>query len=284
MVNFMYLGRAMLRGFNGDPAFQLHGRGVIDTRRLFYDGNSQGGIIGGALIAVEPDLNRGVLGVPGMNYSTLLTRSRDFGTGEPPPPDDPSEGVFAFGIYSSYPNEVERPLIFALIQTLWDRAEANGYAQHMTADPLPNTPAHRVLMHGGLGDWQVAQVAAEVEARTIGAATHRPYTDPGRNFDREPGFGLRNIIYPFDGSAFMLWDTGTPRREGDDYRGTTPPPSSNTNPPTEPPSSDQQDDPHEWPRRTRRARDQKAAFLRIGGVVIDVCGARPCYAGSWNGP
>ena len=54
------------------------------TQRLFYDGNSQGGIIGGALIAVEPDLDRGVLGVPGMNYSTLLTRSTDFGTGSRP--------------------------------------------------------------------------------------------------------------------------------------------------------------------------------------------------------
>jgi hypothetical protein len=32
------------------------------------------------------------------------------------------------------------------------------------------------------------------------------------------------------------------------------------------------------------ARRQKDAFLRIGGHVIDVCGARPCYAGSWHGP
>jgi hypothetical protein len=27
------------------------------------------------------------------------------------------------------------------IQLLWDRGEANGYAHHMTSDPLPNTPA-----------------------------------------------------------------------------------------------------------------------------------------------
>ena len=32
-----------------DPAFQDDGQPVIDTARLFYDGNSQGGIIGGAL-------------------------------------------------------------------------------------------------------------------------------------------------------------------------------------------------------------------------------------------
>ncbi len=46
--------------------------------RLFYDGNSQGGIEGGGLTAVAPDFDRAVLGVPGMNYSTLLTRSVDF--------------------------------------------------------------------------------------------------------------------------------------------------------------------------------------------------------------
>jgi hypothetical protein len=285
LINFTYLGRAMLKGFNGDPAFQIDGRGVIDDRRLFYDGNSQGGIIGGALIAIEPDLNRGVIGVPGMNYSTLLTRSRDFGSGAPPPPDDPTDGIFAFGLYSSYPNERERPLILALIQTIWDRAEANGYAHHMTGDPYPNTPRHRVLMHVGLGDWQVAQIAAETEARTIGAATHRPYADPGRDLSVEPGYGLPAMgAGPFEGSAMMLFDTGPPRVGPDGVTGTNPPPPSNTLAPTQPPPIGEQQDPHELPRRTVHGRRQKAAFLAIGGNVIDVCGARPCYGGSWTGP
>ena len=55
-------------------------RRLIDTRRLYYDGNSQGGIAGGALTALAPDFNRAVLGVPGMNYSMLLPRSVDFDT------------------------------------------------------------------------------------------------------------------------------------------------------------------------------------------------------------
>jgi hypothetical protein len=284
MVNFTYLGRAMLKGFNSDPAFRMKGRGVIDTRRLFYDGNSQGGIIGGALIAIEPDLNRGVIGVPGMNYSTLLTRSHDFGEGNPPSPSEPVP-EYAYPLYQSYPNELERPLLFALIQTLWDRAEADGFAQHMTNRPLPNTPRHRVLMHGGLGDWQVAQIAAETEARTIGARTHRPYADRGRDFDVRPGYGLPTIRrYPFAGSAFMLFDSGPPRKEGDEHTGTNPPPTSNTIPPTEPPAADQQEDPHELPRRTKWGRRQKSAFLKIGGAIINVCGKRPCYSGTWRGP
>ena len=60
--------------------------------------------------------------------------------------------------------------------------------------------------------------------------------------------------------------------------GTRPPPVTNT-----PPAKDQQD-PHEYPRRSFDGRRQKDAFLRIGGKVINVCGDRPCYAGSWTGP
>ena len=84
-MNFMYLGRLMIHpaGFNDRRRVPVHERAairesVIDTRRLFYDGNSQGGIMGGSLTALAPDFNRAVLGVPGMNYSTLLRRSVDF--------------------------------------------------------------------------------------------------------------------------------------------------------------------------------------------------------------
>jgi hypothetical protein len=285
MLDFMFLGRAMIHpdGLRSDPAFKTaSGTSVFDdTHRLFYDGNSQGGIIGGALIAVEPDLDRGVIGVPGMNYSTLLTRSTDFGTGQPPDPTDPGLPEYAYPLYQSYPNELERPLLFSMMQTLWDRGEADGYALHMTGNPLPNTPAHKVLMQAGLGDHQVTQLAAETEARTIGASTREPYVDAGRDNDVSPAFGMPRIgSYPFDGSAFMLFDIGPRRQEDGATVGTDPPPTTNTPPRGE----DYQQDPHEYPRRSADGRRQKDAFLRIGGKVIDVCGARPCYAGSWHGP
>ena len=61
-------------GGGGRPARQPAFAGAFDaSQRLFYDGNSQGGISGGALTAVAPDFDRAVLGVPGMNYSTLLS-------------------------------------------------------------------------------------------------------------------------------------------------------------------------------------------------------------------
>ncbi len=223
-VNFMYLGRLLIHpaGFNTNTAFQFVKAGqpqaVIDPARLFYDGNSQGGIMGGSLAALAPDFNRAVLGVPAMNYSTLLRRSVDF-------------DQYAVVLYQNYPNELERPLILSLIQTLWDRGEANGYAHHMTSDPLPNTPPHEVLLHEAFGDHQVANVATEVEARTIGAALRTPAMDPGRHSDVNPFYGIPPIgAYPYDGSALVVWDSGQPT-----------PPANNT-----PPRAGS--DPHSHPR------------------------------------
>jgi hypothetical protein len=253
MLDALYLGRAMLRadGLSSNPAFQTaDGRPVLDIGpgRLYYDGNSQGGIVGGALTAVAPDYDRAVLGVPGMNFSTLLRRSVDFNT-------------YAQILYKAYPNELERPLILSLIQQLWDRGEADGYANHMTLDPLPNTPQHRVLMQVALGDHQVANVAADVEARTIGAATPPTPVAAGRFPDVTPLFGIPRIpSFPYAGSAIVYFDSGTP-----------------TPPTTETPNA-AGTDPHETPRNDPQARAQKAAFLQIGGLVIDVCGGAPCTA------
>ena len=248
-LNFLFLGRLMIHpdGLSSNAAFQKSGKSVIDTRRLFYDGNSQGGIMGGGLAAVAPDFNRAVLGVPAMNYSTLLQRSVDF-------------DEFAAFIYPSYPDESTRQLMFAVLQLLWDRGEADGYAQHMTTDPYPNTPAHTVLMHVAFGDHQVSDTAAEVEARTIGAFGYQPVLDPGRSPWRR--FQMIPPIpkFPFGGSAIVMWDSGTPA-----------PPITNT-------PNRAGSDPHSRPRSTPAAREQKSEFLKINGKVVDVCGGKACHA------
>src|SRR3954470_8066519 len=268
MLNFLYLGRLMIHpdGLSTAAAFQDEkGHPLIDTRRLFYDGNSQGGIIGGALAAVAPDYNRATLGVPGMNYSTLLTRSTDFGTGQPP---TNGELEYAWPLYTSYPDESQRQLLFAIMQMLWDRAEPDGYAQHMTSDPYPNTPAHQIMLHVALGDHQVAPVSADVEARTIGARLlRRPAEGPGRSADVTPHYGISAFkALPATGSALVIWDSGEPVD-----------PTTNTAP-------QQGQDPHEFPRRTPAARTMKSAFLSLDSKVIDTCGGAPCRTSSYTPP
>jgi hypothetical protein len=298
MLNFMYLGRAMIHpdGFVKDPEFAGEtGKPLIDPAHLYYDGNSQGGIIGMALMGVTPDAERGVLGVPGMNYSTLLQRSSDFenkpGEPCPAPPDqvladmqkaleeqesDPTVVLdfanfsYACPLYASYPQKNERQLIFSLIQQLWDRGEGNGYAAHIRGG-LPNTPAHEVLLHGALGDHQVAQVAAEVAARTIGAGIRENPFDADRTFDVTPAYAIKRITaYPYAGSALEIWDSGNP---GPGCAG----PGTEVAPPrNNPPHCGK--DPHGEPRSTPRGFDQKGAFLRPGGKVIDACEGGPCYS------
>jgi hypothetical protein len=268
MINFLYLGRAMIHpaGFAAHPAFRDEQGTVLDTRRLFYSGGSQGGIAGGALTAVAPDFTRSVLIVPAMNYSLLLTRSIDF---------DP----FAAVLYPAYPDELTRPLLLSLIQNLWDRGEPNGYAWHMTDDPYPNTPRHTVLLHMAFGDHQVANIGTEIEARTIGARIRLPAVDPGRHTDVQPYFGIEPIRrYPYGGSALVVWDTGPlrpPGCSGDDCIGTAPPPITNT-----PPRLGQ--DPHGLTGREPLAQLQFARFIE--GEFVDVCGGLPCYAAGWSGP
>jgi hypothetical protein len=275
-LNFIYLGRLLMKsdGFSSDPAFQFGGQSVIDHGSgLYYYGNSQGGIAGGALTAVEPDITRTVLYVPGMNYSTLLTRSVDFAD-------------YSAILYPSYPDQPSRPLLLAMIQMMWDRGEPDGYANHMTSNPLPGTPAHHVLIDMSYGDHQVSNIATEVEARTIGAPLRSPTLDPGRT----PGFvnffpeipNLGDLTGPAaDGNGMFVWDIGPKRDDGlGGVLGTDPAPITNTAP-----DDSFGVDPHDTVIDTSALiRHQIAEFLKPSGQIIDPCGPDPCYAAGWLGP
>ncbi len=250
MLDFLFLGRLMTspEGFVSNPAFQVGSTAVIDTGGgMFYYGNSQGGIQGGALTAVSQEFTRAVLGVPGMDFSLLLNRSIDF-------------APFQVVLNAYYPDKLVQQIDLGLIQMLWDRSEADGYAEFMTNHPLPGTPAHRVLLEEAFGDQQVANIATETEARTIGAAVHEPALATGRSPDVDPFYGIPAIPNDaYQGSALFMWDSGTP-----------PPPITNT-----PPMAGA--DPHEVPRSQPSVQEQDATFL-LTGIVTNPCGNRPCTA------
>lgn len=251
VLNFLFLGRLMQHadGFGSHPAFQDGGVPLLDTDELFYDGNSQGGIIGGAVVAVSTDVTRAVLGVPAINYSTLLRRSSDW-------------PQFALVMSAWYPDRLDQTLILAAGQNLWDRAEGNGYAHHLTDDPYPGTPAHQVLLHVAFADYQVSMYAADVMARTIGARLRQPALGPGRHPASNPFVGLDPVPVgdePWSGSAMVYWDSGN-----------DPPPLINR------PPADAQGDPHGKPRNQPAAQAQKSAFF--DGTFVDTCGPGPCLA------
>ena len=234
--------------------------------RAWYRGISQGGIMGGALMALAPDFDKGSLGVGAMNYSVLLTRSGSWNT-------------YGSIFNPSYPNEIERPLALSLIQMLWDRGEPNGYAHRMTTDPLPDTPPHKILFDLAFGDHLVTNWQSNVEARTIGAKAVSPFVADGRWAGVDGQWGIDPVAsFPYDGSAIAYWDSG-PLRPGlapDSTIGTDPPPLTNTAPAAG-------EDPHELPRVSDTAVEMIDSFLREGGAVTNPCAPGPCLAGGWTG-
>ena len=256
-LNFMFLGRALVHpdGFASHPAFQngdgtTEGDRLIHTTnktdgtgepaKLYYDGNSQGGIMGGSLIALSPDIHRGILGVTGMNYSTLLQRSIDW------------ENLYAIPFYANYQDPIEQQIAFALMQMLWDRGETNGYAAHMTDDPYADTPKHEVLLQVGYADHQVTNHSVEVEAATIGAplmegfAAH--WTDPN-----EPSRMFLPVAeYPHEGSGLVYWHSG------------------NATPPNGNLPATHNGDPHSHGRDENASGWQEAQFI-LTGYLVDVC-------------
>ncbi|WP_043767389.1 hypothetical protein [Algiphilus aromaticivorans] len=263
IINWHFMARLLKHpdGLASNPAFQsADGRPVFSNERVVYDGNSQGGILGGPVIATSPDVTRASLGVPGMNYSTLLRRSVDF---------DPYGTFF----YAAYPNSFDQSFILSLVNNLWDRGENNGYindlrrpdAYNAIAQPIPD---HEVLMHVAFGDHQVADVSAEVMNRSLGGAIHRPGVEEGRHSNVNPYWGMPTAVDGESGSAMVIWDIGP---LGNDFNeGTATSPTTNT-----PPHQGQ--DPHSDPRKEVASAIQRYDFL-LDDRFTNVCGGRPCFA------
>ncbi len=242
ILNQLVLGHLLgaADGLSAHPAFQYDdGTGgmvsVIDPTHVYWYGISQGGILGGVVMALAQETTRGVLGVPAANFSTLLQRSVDF---------DP----FFVALRSAYPNDLDRAVGYPLIQQLWDRAEPNGWYHHTVAEPLPSTPAHKVLVHMATGDAEVANLATEIMVRSMGIPQVAP---PVQSY-----FDIPEMTAPFDGSAMVESDGGFP-----------PAPITNV-----PPA---RNNAHEEMRARPAIQAQIDRFLRPDGLVENFCDG-PC--------
>lgn len=205
---------------------------AIDPDKRSYYGNSQGGILGAAYLALSPDIERGVLGVGGMPYVLLLPRSADF------------DQFFAL-LRSYYADHRDIIVLISLFQNLWDPGESAGWAWAMNRDPDPAVGPKQVLLQVAIGDAQVTTLGAHVQARAFGAATVAPQTRPVWGVDeKKPGFV---------GSALVEWR----------YADVPPEPTDNVPP-------NKAFDPHECPRREAAAQQQLRDFLEAG-VVNQYC-------------
>ncbi len=242
MINNLLVMRMVSAGLTTDPIYGP----MLDGDSRYYWGISQGGIMGGVLMSLSPDVARSTLEVMGQSYSVLLNRSVDF---------VPFFGVLAL----SHADARQRAHFLGLVQMGWDRVEPNGYTKYAVADTFPGLPANRrILMRVALGDHQVTTYGAHIMARAMNA-TH---LDTGIR----DVYGLTKATGPIDqdGAVYAEWDFGLP-----------PEPLCN-----QPLSVCE--DPHGKLRKLDSARAQIDEFFRTG-VVANTCLAGVCDESALSG-
>ncbi len=182
-VNAQVMTRAFVTRIKDDPALAVAGRPVTDGKKIYYFGVSNGGIQGTTFMALTPDVQRGVLNVPGGNWSLLIERSTHFA---------PFSTLFKLVI----PDPLDRQLALAGMQSEWDYTDALTFAPHLLAQPLAGSPVKRILMQESLGDAQVTNAATRALARAARI--------PGLDLtDPVPGLELGRA--PLD-SAYTQWN------------------------------------------------------------------------------
>lgn len=245
IVNHVTLVRAMRTSFAQrlfvDPDHPDHA--LVDPALVYYYGLSQGGIFGTTVMAYEPTVTRGVLGVAAANYSTLLERSTDW-------------GLYRRVLAASYPDPLDITMAVGLFQMRWDKVEGSGVANSVLTGAATHVPAKQILVQIALGDEQVANVGSYWLARTMGLPVLGPApTTP---------WGLTVRSGPLDaGSAMVIMDGGAP-----------PPPAANL-----PPADLGM---HNLTRKQPATRRQIKEFYATGDIINECAGACVCQAGACN--
>jgi hypothetical protein len=244
MINQL-LAMRLMNQLAKDPLTQFNGKATIDPTNHYYRGDSQGGIFGATYMAVSTDVTRGVLGEPGAPYSLLLNRSQDF-------------APFFLILTATFNTGANMQTFLHMLQMSWDRTEPDGYIPYITSNMLAGTPAHNVLIHANVGDYQVTPLGAELIARAVGATQLSPV-------NREI-YGIKDSPGPIATSAIVEWSWGLqPAPE-------TNVPPQNLCPANPPPHCG---DPHDQLRIQQSSIQQEVTFFTTG-MVVQTCGTGPC--------
>jgi hypothetical protein len=183
-VNINTMTRVFLKQIVNDPALAYNGAPITDGKEVYYFGISNGGIQGGTFMGLNPDVVRGVLNVPGCEWTLLMYRSADF-------------NQLKTLLTLTMPDPLDQQNAIASLQSEWDYSDPATFAPHLINDPLPGVPKKNILVQMSIGDAQVSNLATEVLARTMGL----------QGLDLEqPIYGVAAGTAPLD-SAYTQWDS-----------------------------------------------------------------------------
>jgi hypothetical protein len=238
VVNQIVLTEAIRNQFPMHVDFQPGGQPVLDGGAPYYYGISLGGILGPAIMANNPWIERGALSVGGGGFSFIVTRST-------------ATAALIEQVVDAVPGELDRQKLLSMIQTPIDSAEPHVWSSRLLTNTLEPSPASRqVILQSGIGDTHVPSGATHIHARSLGLSQLGPV-------NRElPGLPSQTGPLP---NALVEFDFGVPE----------PLPDWIPDPPDEPTTV------HGDVRRSDEGIAQLDAFFQPAGQVTTTCDG-PC--------
>ena len=139
-VNFVILAKLASNNFFPAPyvCSGAVGNPCSDRPEVYYLGISNGGVQGGTFMALSPDVQRGILNVPGALWSMMLERSFVF------------KSLIDL-LKAQFPDPLDRQIVLALVQVLFDPIDPINFALHAVNDPL-GTEKKTILIQESYGD------------------------------------------------------------------------------------------------------------------------------------
>lgn len=188
MINQIALTRDLAGACRVLPELGVNGVPLIDPDELYFVGGSQGGILGGTLLTLSPDIDRGVLFVGGASFPFMLDRSLPF---------DPHLDIMRF----AYPRRIDRAVLISAAGLLWDASDPLSYLP-FTLEGLEGIGPKQFLYIVAENDAQVPNLSSDLAMRTAGVPVVQGSV-------REP-WGLEIVSAPFNGSGYVSIDFGDP--------------------------------------------------------------------------
>jgi len=158
--------KLLMNQVSQDEVLKMNGVSFIssNTPRQYY-GVSQGGIVGGGFGVYHPEITRFALSVPGAPFALLLGRSTAF-------------AMYAEFMKLQFYSWFDIRIVFSLMQSFWDSAEAGGWLTLMNHDVQPGIPPKQVLIQAAYGDGLVTPLGAEIMARSYNISAIAPAYEP----------------------------------------------------------------------------------------------------------
>jgi hypothetical protein len=186
MVNQIALTRTFAGVCSDIPELVHEDTPLVDPTRLNYVGVSQGGIYGGTLMTLSPDIDRGCLLVNGVVFPFMMERSIDYA---------PYLPLFEL----AWPERLDQALLLPVAQHLWDASEPSGYLPHLSTG-LDGIGPKEVLSIAVVNDAQVPNLSTNQAMRMVDVPVVEGSALEPWGFDVLPA--------PVTGSALVYIDMG----------------------------------------------------------------------------